>query len=233
MASRGNVLSIYDTHAQEWWNQRSPYFRSLLSITPYRLGLIEEMIGSADGKVVVDLGCGGGLIAVPLLNKGANVIGVDLSEASLNEARFRSDGRGEFIQGDARTVELEYQCADVVVLADLVDHISDYAKVLENAARILRPGGRAFVSTINRTVRSRVLAISLAEGIGLIPRGTHDYRMFVRPSELINAASGVGLKLDRLIGQRVQIVKTLKYWAIAVQEGKSLALGYAAYFTRE
>lgn len=230
--SNGNDLSIYSEFASEWWQPRSPRFRSLQNLTPFRLELITEACGDLHGKTVYDLGCGGGLISIPLIERGANVTGVDLSGPSIEAARRASRGRGRFIQGDITNLDFAPASADVVLLADVLDHISDYPKALAQAHRLVRPGGKVFVGTINRTTRAFIGAILLGEGLRLIPPGTHRFSMFIRPAELRRSANQVGLSHRRTFGERLDLFATLSRWAITMRRGSSLALAYSMVFER-
>lgn len=228
-----NDLTIYENHASDWWNPKSHYFRSLQSITPFRINLIEEWFGSFKDKDIVDLGCGGGLISIPLLDAGARVTGVDLSAKSIEEVKKKSNGRGTFINGDIRTINLPDESADYIILADVIDHIPDYCEVVKNASRIIRPNGKIFISTLNRTFRSWFFAILLGEGLKLIPSGTHDYKLFVKPDELISTCKLHGFTFNSIIGDKVKILETIRNWAIVMKKGKSTAVAYSMLFQKE
>ena len=225
-----NDLSIYERFASEWWEPQSPRFRSLQKVTEFRLQVIDNWFGSVKGATVVDLGCGGGLLSVPMLERGANVIGVDLSSGSLETAKRMSNGKGKYLQGDIRKVELPNGCADFVLLADVLDHIQDYFKALAEARRILKPGGLLYVNTINRTFRSWFFALLLGEGTGLIPRGTHDFRLFIRPHELAKAAKLQRFSLVEMQGEAPSISSTVRDWAITFRASNSKAVAYSALF---
>lgn len=231
--NRGNDLTIYDEFAGEWWTPGSARFRSLQSITPFRLELIRRSCGSMNGRTVYDLGCGGGLIAVPLLKMGADVVGVDRSAPSIAAAQQAAAGRGRFLVADVCAVPLPESSADVVLLADVLDHIPDFPRALSEAARLLKPGGRLFVGTLNRTVWAYIGAIVLGEGLRLIPPGTHRYSMFIRPHELRTAAEVCGLKWCETFGESVCFYKTVRRWAIALRQGKSCAVAYSMTFSKE
>lgn len=230
--TRGNDLTIYSTYAAEWWTPGAPRFRSLQNISPFRLELIRAGCGVMSGKVVYDIGCGGGLLAVPLLDDGATVTGVDISGPSIEVAARAAGGRGTFLVGDARAVPLPSASADIVLLADVVDHIPDYELALAEAARVLRIGGTLFVGTLNRTAAAYFGAIVLGEGLRLIPPGTHRYDLFVKPEELRERASRYGLAWRRTFGESVSILDTVRRWAITLRRGTGTAVAYSMVFTR-
>ena len=132
-----NDLSIYENYAQNWWNPSALQFRSLINITPFRLKLITDWIGPVKDLNIIDLGCGGGLISLPLLAQGAKVTGIDLSPASIQAIKERSQGQGTFFSSDLTNVNLAAASADVVILADVLDHIPNYPLVIEKAAKAL------------------------------------------------------------------------------------------------
>jgi 2-polyprenyl-6-hydroxyphenyl methylase / 3-demethylubiquinone-9 3-methyltransferase len=229
---RGNDLTIYTRFADQWWEPRAAPFRSLQNLTPFRIEMIRELCGSLEGKTVFDLGCGGGLISLPLLDSGSNVIGIDQSAKSIEVARAKANGRGTFLAGDIRDVRFPDQSADIVLLADVLDHLPDYPRALAEASRLVRRGGRVFCGTINRTVQALFGAIVLGEGLRLIPRGTHQYRLFVRPDELQAAAEQTGLRFLRCQGERVRLIETIRRWAITLERGRSVKLAYSMVFER-
>src|SRR5262245_7725976 len=190
-----NDQTIYERNASEWWNPSSPAFRSLHAVNSYRVALVLDWLGTDwRGKVVVDLGCGGGLMAGPFAHAGARVVGLDLSQGSVRAASERIGAR--FVLGDALHVPLQDESADFVLLADVLEHVEDPEQVVRESARVLRPGGRVYVSTINRTRRAAWIGVRLAEGVGLVPRGTHDPDKFLAPEELTEIAGRHGLELE-------------------------------------
>jgi len=231
--AKANDLSIYEDHASEWWDRKSYYFKSLRSITPFRLSLIEKWFGEIRGKSIIDFGCGGGLLSIPLLDLGANVTGIDISPASIEVARQNASGKGHFIVGDLRTLSTTEFKADAALLADVLDHIPDYKKVIALVSECLKPGGKLFVSTINRTLRSKIMAIFLGEGLGLVPKGTHCHKLFIRPAELINTAAACGLTCKAIVGDQLNLIKTIRHWTVSMREGRDLSVAYSAIFEKE
>ncbi|MCE9595420.1 MAG: bifunctional 2-polyprenyl-6-hydroxyphenol methylase/3-demethylubiquinol 3-O-methyltransferase UbiG [Planctomycetes bacterium] len=226
-----NDLELYERAAHAWWDPRAREFRSLRAVQAARFPVLASKWGARlDGARVVDLGCGGGLLSAPLVAVGARVIGVDVSGASLRAARARIDAN--FVRADMRNVPLANACADFVVVADVLEHVEDPEHVVAEAARLLRPGGELFVSTLNATWRARVLAVWLAEGVGLVPRGTHAARLFVAPSRLVALAAEHGLASVELWGESLRLGRTLASWTIELAPSRDLSVVYCARFVK-
>lgn len=217
----------------DWWDEGARAFASLRSVTTFRLELLRQWLPQGfAGRTVVDLGCGGGLLAVPLAREGAHVVGLDLAAKALRAAAAQQTERLLAAQADLQELPLAERSADVVLLADVLEHVDDPAAVVAQAARVLRPGGALFVNTIHRTLRSRVFAITLGEGLGFIPRGTHQWRKFVRPDELDAMARAAGLVRVQRAGEAPRLLATLRAGAVVLRPSKSLAVGYAALFQK-
>lgn len=222
-----NDLGLYERNAADWWDANSATFRSLHGVNAHRLSVLRKWIGiDLAGRTVVDLGCGGGLLAKPLADAGARVFGCDLSLASVAQAREHV--RGLFVNADALRTPLANDCAEIVLLADFLEHVEHPIDALREAARLVRAGGVVFVNTLNRTYRSRMLAVRVAEGVRLVPRGTHDARLFVRPDDLARAAWRAGLVLEALQGESLNVFKTLRTWAVSLRPSNDLSVGYSA-----
>jgi 2-polyprenyl-6-hydroxyphenyl methylase/3-demethylubiquinone-9 3-methyltransferase len=214
-----------------WWDPRCRAFASLRSASVLRLELLGRWLGPQwHGRTVVDLGCGGGLLALPLAKAGARVLGVDLARQALQEARRQDEGEFLPLVGDLASVPVATGCADVVLLADVIEHVSDPAAAVKEAARLLRAGGSLFVNTLHRTLRSRLFAVVLGEGLGFIPRGTHDWHQFVRPDELEHMAAAAGLVRRELTGESPRLLRTVFTGAVVLRESRTLAVGYAALY---
>ena len=228
--------TLFERHARDWWNERSPAFRSLHAVNEFRVALLASWLGARiSGATVVDLGSGGGLLAEPMARAGAaRVIGVELGKASVVAARAHANGTGvlAYVRADLQSVPLRSGCADVVLLADVLEHVPSWRAAVAEASRLLRPKGLLYVNTLNRTWRARLLAVTLAEGIGLVPRGTHDARMFIKPDELVEAAGDAGLGLLRLQGERPRLVRTLLARAIHLAPSRGTSVIYSALFER-
>lgn len=231
--TKRNDLEMYETFATDWWNRDSGRFRSLQGISEFRLQALTEWIPGIERKTVVDLGCGGGLLCAPLSHRGCRVIGVDRSPASLRVAEEHSAPSARYIEADIRHVPLPDECADVVILADVLDHLPDYDIALREAVRLLRPHGLVYVNTINRNFLSWLLAIVVGENVGLIPKGTHDFALFIRPAELVDAARKAGLTVKGFQGERPDLARTIRHWAIHFAPTRSLSVAYSAFLEKQ
>lgn len=226
-SSSKNDLDLYEREAHRWWDADSPAFRSLHSVNAYRTTLLARWFGTRhDGSTVVDLGCGGGLLSKFFVDGGARVCGIDVSHASVRVASGRLSA--EFARGDALHAPFATGVADVVMLSDVLEHVEEPVRAVAEAARVLKSGGACFVSTLNRTWRARVLGIWLAEGLGLVPRGTHDARLFVTPRELARFGEAHGLVLERLQGESLDLARTVRSWTVTLRSGTSTAVTYSA-----
>ncbi|MDT8429011.1 MAG: bifunctional 2-polyprenyl-6-hydroxyphenol methylase/3-demethylubiquinol 3-O-methyltransferase UbiG [Pseudomonadales bacterium] len=193
----------FEALASRWWDPASE-FRPLHEINPLRMGFISSKINPA-GLRVADIGCGGGLLSEAMAQHGARVTGIDLAEASLAVARLHQlesgldiDYRHQSAENLAAEASGQY---DIVCCLEMLEHVPDPAAIVTACASLLKPGGHLFCSTINRNPKSYLFAVIGAEYIlGLLPRGTHDYARFVKPSELASWARQAGLKQGELIG---------------------------------
>lgn len=189
--------------AHRWWDPHSE-FKPLHDINPLRLAWIDRTVGLA-GKKVLDVGCGGGLLSEGMAALGASVTGIDLSEKPLGVARLHLLESGH--QVDYRLVAAETLAAempasfDVVTCLEMLEHVPDPAQTVKACARLVKPGGQVFFSTINRNPKSYLFAVIGAEYIlNLLPKGTHDYAKFLRPAELARFARTAGLDVSEVIG---------------------------------
>jgi 2-polyprenyl-6-hydroxyphenyl methylase/3-demethylubiquinone-9 3-methyltransferase len=198
-----NDLTIYDQVADRWWSDELRWVRTLKNLVPGRLAWFDRHI-DWHGKAVLDLGCAGGFMAEAMAARGAQVTGIDPAAAAIEAARRHAAGADLPISYDVGVGEaLPYDAAgfDAVVCVDVLEHVRDLHKVLSEAARVLRPGGLFLFDTINRNPLARLATISLAEDLlGLLPRGTHDPAMFIKPRELHRALQGAGLAPGRITG---------------------------------
>jgi 2-polyprenyl-6-hydroxyphenyl methylase/3-demethylubiquinone-9 3-methyltransferase len=191
-----NNLAIYDEVAAHWWSDDVRWVRTLKNLVPGRLKWFDT---HADwpGLHVLDLGCAGGFMAEALTERGAQVTGIDPAAEAIKAARARADLVGQSIRYDVGVGEaLPYDGGrfDAVVCVDVLEHVADLAQVLSEVERVLRPGGAFLYDTINRTPLSRFGTITVAEDIlGLLPKGTHDPDLFIKPAELSAALEGAGL----------------------------------------
>jgi 2-polyprenyl-6-hydroxyphenyl methylase/3-demethylubiquinone-9 3-methyltransferase len=196
-------LQKFSELAHRWWDPRGE-FRPLHDINPLRLDWIDERAALA-GKRVLDVGCGGGILAEAMAGRGAHVTGIDLSEKSLRVAELHQLESGADV-GYERAMAEDFAAAhagefDVVTCMELLEHVPQPSSVVAACARLARPGGQVFFSTINRNPKSYLFAVVGAEYVlRLLPRGTHDYLRFIKPSELSRFAREAGLRPVELIG---------------------------------
>ena len=198
-----NDLTIYDSVADQWWSDEVRWVRTLKNLVPGRLRWFDRQI-DWQGRDVLDLGCAGGFMAEALAQRGANVTGIDPAEGTIEVARQHARKSGLGIGYDVGFGEaLPYADAsfDAVVCVDVLEHVADLNQVLAQVARVLRPGGLFLFDTINRNPLARLATITLAEDVlRLLPRGTHDPAMFIKPRELRRALLGAGLVPGALTG---------------------------------
>lgn len=191
-----NDLSIYDDVADQWWSDEIRWVRTLKNLVPGRLSWMDRQFDWA-GQTVLDLGCAGGFMAEALADRGARVTGIDPATEAIEAARAHARGNNPAIDYDVGVGEsLPYADAryDAVVCVDVLEHVQDLGQVLSEVHRVLKPGGRFLFDTINRNPLARFATITVAEDIlHLLPRGTHDPALFIRPDELRTALENAGL----------------------------------------
>lgn len=196
-------ISKFDAAAPRWWDPEGE-FRPLHDLNPARLDYIEARAGLA-GRRVLDVGCGGGLLAEGMARRGARVTGIDLAPEALAVARLHALESGTEVDYRLETVEslaeAEPASFDLVTCLEMLEHVPDPAGIVASLAKLARPGGQVICSTINRNARSFALAIVGAEYLlRLLPMGTHRYGRLIRPSELSHWARAAGLELEDLAG---------------------------------
>ncbi|MBS0372527.1 MAG: bifunctional 2-polyprenyl-6-hydroxyphenol methylase/3-demethylubiquinol 3-O-methyltransferase UbiG [Proteobacteria bacterium] len=196
-------LQKFSDLAHRWWDPESE-FKPLHQINPLRLDWIDTAAGLA-GKRVVDIGCGGGILAESMAARGAQVTGVDLSEKALGVARLHLYESGQTV--DYRLISAEEMARenpegfDVVTCMEMLEHVPDPASTIRACATLVKPGGHVFFSTLNRNLKSYLMAVVGAEYIlKLLPKGTHEYAKFIKPSELARYVREAGLDLEDLTG---------------------------------
>ena len=196
-------LAKFQALAAKWWDPESE-FRPLHQINPLRLEWIDALSGLA-GKQVLDVGCGGGILSEAMAGKGAQVLGVDLGEKALKVAELhRLESGAAVTYRHIAAEDLAAECPathDVVTCMEMLEHVPDPESVIRACAALARPGGWLFFSTINRNPKAFLFAVIGAEYLlRLLPRGTHDYEKFLKPSELGAAARRCGLELVEMNG---------------------------------
>jgi 2-polyprenyl-6-hydroxyphenyl methylase/3-demethylubiquinone-9 3-methyltransferase len=233
VATKRNVdpeeISKFEALAARWWDPGSE-FKPLHDINPLRLDFIDER-AKLRGKRVLDVGCGGGILAESMAERGAEVIAIDASEVPLNVAKLHQKESGSNVDYRLGTVE-EIAAAgeagfDVITCLELVEHVPDPGSVIGACASLIAQNGHAFFSTINRNPKSYLFAIIGAEYVlKLLPKGTHDYAKFIRPSELDAWSRRAGLKLSELKGMSYNPI-TRRY-----RLGDDVSVNYLSWYRR-
>jgi 2-polyprenyl-6-hydroxyphenyl methylase/3-demethylubiquinone-9 3-methyltransferase len=196
-------LDKFSALAHRWWDPKSE-FKPLHEINPLRLGWIDELAG-LDGKRVIDVGCGGGILAESMAQKGAEVTGIDLSDKALKVAKLHlleSGHQVEYLSISAEHMADERAGQyDLVTCMEMLEHVPDPASVVAACATVAKPGGWLFFSTLNRNPKSYLFAIVGAEYVlNLLPKGTHDWAKFIKPSELSHFIRLAGLDMAAIKG---------------------------------
>ena len=192
-------LAKFSNLAHRWWDPEGE-FRPLHDINPLRLEWIAGHAG-LEGASVLDVGCGGGILTEAMARRGARVTGIDLSEKALRVAQLHLVESGLDVRYENSAVEDLAGEFDVVTCMELLEHVPDPASMVASCARLARPGGRVFFSTINRNPKSYLFAVVGAEYVlGLLPKGTHDYMRFIKPSELSRWTRAAGLRTVDMVG---------------------------------
>lgn len=193
----------FDAMAARWWDTEGE-FRPLHDLNPTRLKFIQQN-AEIVGKQVLDIGCGGGILSESMARAGAKVTGIDMAQKALTVAKLHAMEAG--IELDYQNMSAEEHAAshaseyDVVTCLELIEHVPDPASLINAATHMVKPGGRVFVSTINRNPKAYAIAVLGAEYImRLLPKGTHDYDKFIKPSELAHWAREAGLELVKEAG---------------------------------
>ncbi len=196
-------IEKFDRLAHRWWDPQGE-FRPLHEINPLRLDWIDRRASLA-GKAVLDVGCGGGILTEAMARRGARVTGIDLADKPLRVAELHRQESGLPVAYEKVAAEdlaaRSPQAFDVVTCMELLEHVPEPSSLVAACTRLVRPGGLVFFSTINRNPKAYLLAVIGAEYVlGLLPKGTHDYRRFVKPSELAAWCRASGLRGEELIG---------------------------------
>jgi len=197
-------IEKFSALASRWWDTESE-FKALHDINPLRVDYIEQQCAGLKQKKVLDIGCGGGILAEAMAARGAEVTGIDMAEMSLDVARMHLHETGLTVDYQKITAE---QFAtenagqfDVVCCLEMLEHVPDPASIIQAAAQALKPDGTLVLSTLNRNPKSFMLAIVGAEYImKMLPKGTHEYQKFLKPSELAQAARAAGLEVTDISG---------------------------------
>lgn len=219
MTSSSNVdpaeLAKFSDLAHRWWDKDSE-FRPLHQINPLRLDWLSQLC-PLQGKQVLDVGCGGGILADAMARKGAQVLGIDLATKALRVAQLHAleaqTTNVTYREVSAEALATEQAASfDVVTCMEMLEHVPDPASIVQACATLVRPGGWVFFSTLGRNAKSFLFAIVGAEYVlGLLPRGTHNYAKLIRPSELARYCRSSGLDLRHTRGMQYNPI-TRRYW---------------------
>ena len=217
---RGSVddaeIARFSALAETWWDSEGP-MRALHRLNPVRLGVIRDYFAAQAGRDplaprpldrlrLLDVGCGGGLVCEPLSRLGADVVGIDAAESAIRAARHHAEGAGlavDYREATAEALADAGERFDGVLALEIVEHVADLDLFLSACASLIRPGGGFVGATLNRTPQAYAFAVVGAEYVmRWLPRGTHDWSKFVRPSEFVNALRHHGVTADALSGVR-------------------------------
>jgi 2-polyprenyl-6-hydroxyphenyl methylase/3-demethylubiquinone-9 3-methyltransferase len=233
MTAKDNVyqdeINKFGSMAERWWDPQGE-FKTLHDINPLRISFIERYISLA-GRRIVDVGCGGGILTEALAKYGADALGIDLSEDLIDVAdlhALESGIQAHYQKISAETLaEQQAESFDHVTCMEMLEHVPDPGSIISACARLVRPGGMVFFSTLNRKPKAYALAIVAAEHVlRMLPKGTHDYKKFIKPSELSQSARAVGLELQGMVG--IEYNPFNKRFSL----GKDVDINYIAAFKR-
>jgi len=225
-----NEVRKFEDLAHRWWDVDSE-FKPLHDINPLRLNYIDERAHLA-GKKVLDVGCGGGILSESMALRGAKVKGIDMGDAPLSVAELHSLETGVEIDYQKIPVEelaeTEAETYDVVTCLEMLEHVPDPASIIAACARLVKPNGKVFFSTINRNPKAFALAIIGAEYVlNMLPKGTHEYAKFIRPSELETWARQADLSLNDITGMSYNPI--FQHYSL----GKDVDVNYLMSFSKE
>ena len=227
--------------ADEWWDPTGK-FAPLHRLNPVRVGYIRDRAaahwqrdalagGPLTGLTVLDIGCGGGLLSEPMTRLGARVTGLDAAERNIAVARLHAEGQAldiDYRSGTAEGLAEAGASFDIVLALEVVEHVADVDFFLQSIGRLVKPGGLMFLSTLNRTAKAWMLAIAGAEYVlGWLPRGTHDWKKFLKPSEVVNGLRSGGIEAQEIVG----VVYSPLSRAWSLNKG-DLDVNYMLYGTR-
>lgn len=226
-----NEIKKFEDLAHRWWDRNSE-FKPLHDINPLRLDYIDQQAGGLNNKKVIDVGCGGGILAESIALRGADTLGIDMGETPLSVAELHALESGvENVTYKKMTVEEvaenQAESFDVVACMEMLEHVPDPGSIIQSCADIAKPGASLFFSTINRNPKSFLFAIIGAEYVlKMLPKGTHEYAKFIKPSELETWARAAGLQLENIKGMTYNpIFQSYKL-------GKDVDVNYMMHFTK-
>lgn len=222
-------INKFGSMAERWWDPQGE-FKTLHDINPLRLQFIQQYAEIA-GKRIVDVGCGGGILTEGLARLGADALGIDLSEELIDIADLHGLESGvnthyQKISAEA-LAEQQPESFDHVTCMEMLEHVPDPGSIISACARLVKPDGMVFFSTLNRQPKAYLLAIVAAEHVlRMLPKGTHDFKTFIKPSELSQSARSAGLELQGMVG--IEYNPFTKRFSL----GKDIDVNYLAAFRR-
>ena len=233
MTARDNVhlheIHKFGSMAERWWDPQGE-FKTLHDINPLRIKFIQSHAEIA-GKRIVDVGCGGGILTEALSKNGADALGIDLSEELIDIADLHGLETGVSAQYQKISAEAlaeqQPESFDLVTCMEMLEHVPDPGSIISACARMVKPGGMVFFSTLNRKPKAYLLAIVAAEHLlKMVPKGTHDFKTFIKPSEFCQSARTAGLELQAMVG--IEYNPFTKRFSL----GKDIDVNYIAAFKR-
>ena len=222
-------INKFGSMAERWWDTQGE-FKTLHDINPLRIGFIQGFIDISD-KRIVDVGCGGGILTEGLAAQGADALGIDLSEELIDVAELHGLESGvnthyQKISAEA-LAQQQPESFDHVTCMEMLEHVPDPGSIITACATLVKPGGMVFFSTLNRKPKAYLLAIVAAEHVlKMLPKGTHSYNTFIKPSELCQSARNVGLELRGMVGIEYNLFNK------KFNLGKDVDVNYIAAFKR-
>lgn len=234
MTTTNNVhpeeIHKFGSMAERWWDSQGE-FKTLHDINPLRLEFIQRYI-SLSGRRLVDVGCGGGILTEALAKQGADAMGIDLSEELIDIADLHGLESGITVHYQKISAEdlaeQQPESFDHVTCMEMLEHVPDPGSIINACAKLVKPGGMVFFSTLNRQPKAYLLAIVAAEHVlRMLPKGTHNYKTFIKPSELTQSARAAGLTLQGMVG--IEYNPFTKQFSL----GKDIDVNYLAAFQRD
>ncbi|MEQ1483982.1 bifunctional 2-polyprenyl-6-hydroxyphenol methylase/3-demethylubiquinol 3-O-methyltransferase UbiG [Methyloglobulus sp.] len=223
-------INKFGSMAERWWDTQGE-FKTLHDINPLRLEFIQRFVQLEDQRIV-DVGCGGGILTEALARQGADAMGIDLSEDLIDVADLHGLESGIAVHYQKISAEelasQQPQSFDHVTCMEMLEHVPDPGSIINACATLVKPGGMVFFSTLNRKPKAYLLAIFAAEHVlNMLPKGTHDYKTFIKPSELCQSARTCGLALQGMVG--IEYNPFNKHFSLS----KDIDVNYIAAFKRE
>ena len=223
-------INKFGSMAERWWDTQGE-FKTLHDINPLRLEFIQRF-AQLEGQRIVDVGCGGGILTEALARHGADATGIDLSEDLIDVADLHGLESGITVHYQKISAEelasQQPESFDHVTCMEMIEHVPDPGSIINACATLVKPGGMVFFSTLNRKPKAYLLAIFAAEHVlNMLPKGTHDYKTFIKPSELCQSARTCGLALQGMVG--IEYNPFNKHFSLS----KDIDVNYIAAFKRE